>query len=215
MKVSMKVLVGALGGVVAGVGLAATISGSMAVGILDFWFTDEKLYRVKLIPQGANGGTLLAQLDKGKKCSGNFEGCMKFPEDKVGLIKFYLPGSKKKDRQCPEPDDLGPESQIKVITEIKLTTTEDGNFADGSKGDFNVAPDPWLKLDAFPNVKADGVIYTADTTTGRSHVWLTNDNSHDAELGPRTFWYQVTVTKCSDPTVKWTTDPRGVNTGLN
>jgi hypothetical protein len=210
MKVRAKVFAGALAGVVAGVGLAAAISGSMAAGILDFWFTDEKLYRVKLVPQGASGGTLLAQLDKGKKCSGDFEGCMKFPEDKVGLIKFYLPGSKKENRQCPGPGGAG-----KVITEIKLTTTEDGGVADGSKGDFTAAPDPWLKLDAFPNVQADGVVYSADTTTGQSHVWLTNSNSNDAALGSKVFWYQVTVTKCSDPTVKWTTDPRGVNTGLN
>lgn len=211
MKVSMKVMVGALGGVVAGVGLAAALSGSMAAGIFDFWFSDEKIYRVKLNPigNGSGGGTLQAKLEKGKKCSGNFEGCMQFPEDKVGLIHFYLPGSKKENRQCP-----GPGNQGKVITEIRLTTTPHGGDADSNKGDFTVAPAPWLKLDAFPNVAANGVVYTADTTTGRSQVWLTNANSNDAEAGPKTFWYQVKVTKCSDVTQYWTTDPRGDNTGL-
>jgi hypothetical protein len=202
----MKVMVGALGGVVAGAGLAAALSGSMAAGLLDFWFSDEKIYRVQLDPKGSSG-KLKVKLKKGKECKGEFDGCMRFPEDRVGLINFYIKdkGPKKEDRQCPGAEY--------VITEIKLSTTPKGGDADGNKGDFTVAPAPWLKTDAFPGVETNGVIYTANATTGRSRVWLTNDNSNKADDGTKTFWYQVTVTKCSDGTTL-TTDPRGDNTGL-
>lgn len=202
----MDVKVKVVGAFVAG---AAAIFLAGGVGIVEanFLFTKEKLYKVQLTPQGENGGTLRAQLKKGKKCSQNFEGCMKFAEDKVGLIRFYLPGSKKQERECP--------GARKVITKIELSTTPDAAFPEGDKGDFAGGVDPWLKQDAFPLVdQATGVIYDETTATGKSRVWLVNQNSHDSSLGTRPFWYQVTVTSCNG-TQKWVTDPRGENTGLN
>jgi len=204
MKMNMYVKVA--GGFVAGAAAIYLAGGVGLLGASSFWFSKEKLYTVKLIPQGVSG-TLGVKLEKGKKCSKGFEGCMAFAEDKVGLIRFYLPGSKKVERMCPGAG--------KVITRIELSTTEDGAVDDGEKGDFAGGVDPWLKQYAFPAVnQADGVIYDADIATGLSRVHLTNLNSHDAATGIETFWYQVTVTNCTDATKKWVTDPRGDNTGL-
>jgi len=212
MTVRTKVLAGTLAGVVVSFGSMAAISATVGAGIFGFLFTDEKIYRVELDPKGSSGN-LKVKLKKGKECKGKFDGCMQFAEDSVGLINFYIKdqGPKKDERQCDEDDDE--DGAEYVITEIKLSTTPKEGDADSNKGNFTIAPAPWLKAEAFPSVDANGVIYTANATTGRSRVWLTNDNSNNADDGPKIFWYQVTVTKCSDGTTL-TTDPRGVNTGL-
>jgi len=165
--------------------------------------SQSKFFAVKLVPQGNAPGELRA-INNGKNCVNNWhEGCMLFEEDKIGLIKFYLPGSFNKVKDCDKAQS--------VITQVKLTTT-----GTDSKGDFTVFPlDDWIKNDAFPGVDVnDGIIYQETKDVARTQVWLVNMNSHPASEGHKQFWYEVTATDCASGET-WVTDPRGENTGMN
>jgi len=204
--------------VVAGFGIAASVltAGGLGVGILGFlgWSDQLAIYQVLLTPQGGSG-TLGVVREKGKSCDSGRNphgGCMMFEEDKIGLIQFYLPGSKKKIKSCDNAN--------RVITKIALTTHGEGGGSDQTKGNF-AGPFPldgWLKNNAFPDVDLNtGIVYqAASLDDAKTQVWLTNWNSHDFDGGEKQFWYQVTVSDCekTGSTFKtWVTDPRVDNQG--
>ena len=165
-------------------------------------------YPVKLIPDNKSDVLLVEVEDSSKKCNrDNHPGCMLFEEDHVGVVKFYLSGSKYKTKSC--------KNSKKVITKIELTT-----MGTGDKGVFNdglgwVQPDKWLKENAFPSVDlTTGIAYEAKKLDqARSLVLLSNMNNHDASKGSRTFWYRVTVSACDGGEGPWVSDPRGDNKG--
>ncbi len=165
-------------------------------------------YPVKLIPDNKSDVLLVEVEDSSKKCNrDNHPGCMLFEEDHVGVVKFYLGGSKYKTKSC--------KNSKKVITKIELTT-----MGTGDKGVFNdglgwVQPDKWLKENAFPSVDlTTGIAYEAKKLDqARSLVLLSNMNNHDASKGSRTFWYRVTVSACDGGEGPWVSDPRGDNKG--
>ena len=111
-------------------------------------------YPIELTPDNS-GYTMEAEVkDNALKCKpNNNKGCVDFKENTVGFIKFYLPGSKWKNKRCKQNSN-----DMEVITKIELTTN-----GSGDKGVFNEdLPDPpllaeWIKIDAFPGV---------DLTTG-------------------------------------------------
>jgi len=161
-----------------------------------------KSFSIKLVPQGNSGVLQVHTANKG--CVNNpHNGCIRFAKDTVGLVQFYLPGSRKTSKTC---DDKGVKA---VITGIQLTTT-----GSGEKGDFSVLPDPWLKNEAILALDlADGYAYEADKTVATTQVWLLNANFNDAADGVKTFWYRVTAESCSDAKGTWVTDPRMENDG--
>jgi len=165
-----------------------------------------EFYAIELVPQGQSG-TL--KVNKANQCKKNpHEGCLLFEEDKVGLIKFYLPGSKYKVENCTKAKA--------VITRIELTTTVKSGSTNDEKGDFSVPLDDWIKDYAFPAVDtATGVVYDADVSYARTQAWLVNMNSHNAKDGDKEFWYRVTATDCDNHELTWVTDPRGDNKGSN
>jgi hypothetical protein len=136
------------------------------------------------------------------------KGCLLFEEDKTGVIKFYLSGSRINAKRCPKAEA--------VITKIELSTTAEGSVTDGSKGDFSPPLAAWIKNYAFADVDLyTGVVYEASVNVARSQAWLINLNSHDASEGEKEFWYRVTATACGDSPTTWVTDPRGNNEGMN
>jgi hypothetical protein len=167
-------------------------------------------YPVKLIPDNKSDVLLVEVEDSSKKCKkDNHAGCMLFEEDHVGVVKFYLGGSKFDTKSC--------KNSKKVITKIELTTT-----GAGDKGVFNgeagwTQPADWVKVNAFPSVDlASGIAYEAtNLDQARSLVFLSNMNNHDASKGTRTFWYRVTVSACDGGEGPWVSDPRGDNKGKN
>jgi hypothetical protein len=200
MKLMTKVLVlGGAGIIAVGVG----VFGSMLLG---FAGTQVKSYSVKLVPQGASG-TL--KVDKSNKCNtGKHKGCLLFKQDRLGLIKFYLPGSKYEMKNCINAN--------KVITMIELTAKGQGTDPEATKGDFDrTLPLPsWIKVNAFTGVDLDtGIVYTVNKDQAFTQALLVNLNNHDEETGERHFWYRVTVTDCNTPVNTWITDPRGDNEG--
>ena len=167
-----------------------------------------KAFSIKLVPQGNSGVLKVDTANKG--CLNNpHNGCMRFAKDTVGLVQFYLPGSKQTSKTC----DSGAKE---VITGIQLTTTELATSSGGDKGDFTVLPEQWLKDDAFLALDlSNGYAYEADVNNGTTQVWLLNANFNDAADGVKTFWYQVTAEACpgSNKDGPWVTDPRGENRG--
>jgi hypothetical protein len=137
-------------------------------------------------------------------CQNNpHNGCIRFKRNTVGLMKFYLPGSKKTAKSC----STGAQN---VITQIQIATT-----GAGEKGDFSDLPlKPWAKSEAFPLVELNtGLAYSkANVNDGSTQVWLLNTNANNPGSS-RTFWYRVTARNCSGTPVKWTSDPRGENEG--
>jgi len=186
--------------------IAVAIGWFAAISLMDTSLNDlVNKYSVKLVPQGTSG-TLKVDSPNGSCKKGNHTGCLLFEEGKIGLIRFYLPGSKKTVKTCDNAD--------RVITEIKLTTTPEGGAADAEKGVFAGNLPPWIKDNAFKQVdRLSGVIYAANKDTGETQVMLTNLNSHDKASGEKQFWYEVTVTDCTAPENTWVTDPRGDNLG--
>ena len=147
-------------------------------------------------------------VDKSNKCNnGPHNGCLLFEETKIGVIKFYLTGSKNKVRTC---DDNNVDA---VITSIHLTTKGVNDSPDDEKGDYNATLDPWLEEFAFPGVKPDGEVYLADVEDARTQAWIVNMNSHLSEDGLKRFWYKVTATDCGDKKITYVTDPRADNEG--
>jgi hypothetical protein len=137
-----------------------------------------------------------------------------FEEDKVGVIKFYLPGNKYKIEKCPKAKH--------VITKVELTTTIDDTKPNDQKGKFT-GPFPlenWIRDDAFSDIDLDtGIVYQpASLDYARTQAWLVNMNSHEPP-GLKQFWYKVTATACAKNDEgthdTWVTDPRGDNEGHN
>lgn len=193
---------------------ALTFGTAGIVAVAAGWFfhvyktTDNQsiTYSVELKPR--NDGTL--EVKKDNQCTKKpHKGCLLFEEDKIGVIKFYLTGSRIKSGKCPKADA--------VITKVELTATVDSSIADEAKGDFTVFPiDPWLKNDAFADVDLDdGIVYEAAASIARTQAWIVNLNSHDADDGEKQFWYKVTATACGDSPRTWVIDPRGDNKGSN
>jgi len=168
----------------------------------------QEAYEVVLVPdpQGAAGQI---GINRGYGCTNNpHDGCMLFPVDTSGQITFTLLGPQK-NTIC---NDLRNTSARRVITSIVLSTDQDKTKPHAGK--YGHPVDPWLKQYAFASVtKSNGEIYKADVSDGRTSVTLTNDNKHPTTDGPKSFWYQVTVTDCNDSTKHWTFDPRGDNEG--
>jgi hypothetical protein len=165
-------------------------------------------YLVELKP--VDNGVL--EVKHENKCgSKGHKGCLVFEEDKVGLIKFYLPGFKYKVRNCKNTDT--------VITKIELTTTPMEGQELEDKGVFDGDLPDWIKDKAFPDVNTEtGVVYEASLDDALTQVWLINMNSHDFDDGLKRFWYKVTATACEDDDgdgvhETWVTDPRGENEG--
>ena len=171
---------------------------------------DSVTYSVKLVPD--KDSSVLKVVAPYACNKGKHYGCMLFEQDKVGVIYFYLGGSRYKTRMCG--DKSNPKQ---VITKIELTATGEGDNDLASKGDFNLPLDLIdLQRDAFPKVKlADGIIYSATKDTGKTRVRLINSNGNAAEDGVMPFWYRVTATDCEDSTLTWIADPRGDNEGIN
>ena len=190
-----------------GGGIVGLLAVGYLAGFFDF-FSQVKFYSVKLVPQGISG---LLKVEKNNKCNkGPHQGCLLFEEDRLGLIRFYLPGSKKMIKKCPQANQ--------VITKIELTTLGVGGSDEADKGVFT-GPFPlanWLKDDAFPNVDLDtGIVYEAALADAGTQAWLINLNSHATSAGVFSFWYRVTATDCAIPANEWVTDPRGDNEGIN
>jgi hypothetical protein len=160
-----------------------------------------QVFPVRLVPQG--GGVLKVDTPN-QGCVNNLHnGCIRFDENTVGLMKFYLRGSKKKVETCST-------GARNVITAIQISVT-----GSGEKGDFSVLPLPeWIQLEAFPLLdRSTGLVYDKAVDDGASQVWMLNANANDAALGAREFWYRVTAKSCASPTQTWTSDPRGENEG--
>ena len=169
-----------------------------------------KVFPVKMTPQGGSGVLRVDSNNNGCKAN-KHKGCLRFPENTVGLIKFYLPGSAKRAKTCN-----GQSKAKAVITKIEISVTPD--LGDPNKGNFDPANLPlpeWVEAEAFPLVVLDeGHVYKKDVNTGSSQVWVLNTNTNDPAGGPRVFWYRVTAESCkASPPGPWTTDPRGENDG--
>lgn len=208
MSILQKVL--AFGGL-GGAGIAA---GVFLVTFLGFSGGQLQTYSVKLEPDGVNGGTL--EVVKSNKCNQGkeYKGCLRFKEDKAGLVRFYLPGSKYNFKKCKV--NGGPSE---VITKIELTATGIAKGADADTGVFappmNNPAQQWLKNEAFPSLDmTTGILYEATLANAGTQAWMLNMNSNPAGI-VKSFWYKVTATKCGDPATTWVTDPRGDNEGHN
>lgn len=202
MKFKTKALVaGGAGILVLGVGV-------FTPAFLGFGSVDVQDYSVKLVPQGTNG---VLKVDKSNKCKkGKHEGCLLFEVDEIGLIKFYLPGSKNQIKNCTNAN--------KVITKIEITTKGIGDDPEAVKGDYDrTNPLPlWVKTDAFTNVnRTNGIVYLATKDNAFTQALLVNLNSHNEADGERHFWYRVTATDCETPANQWVSDPRGDNEGTH
>jgi len=201
--------------------MGVSVVTAIVVGALGGYLLTQKpgsqlgIYPVKLTPCNENKPgckdeyELLVEIeDNGKKCKDKqHNGCMLFEQDEVGLVKFYLDGSKHKTKSCKNAQE--------VITKIELATAGTDN-----KGDFDADLDDWISEYAFSGVQDDGVVYEElPLGLARSQVFLVNKNSHDIEDGTKQFWYRVTVTACpknDDPVDgPWVSDPRGDNKGTN
>jgi hypothetical protein len=161
---------------------------------------------------GTPGNIIIISDNNGcKKGAGVRKGCVHFAQDEVGTLTFTLQGA-------PGPKSCGPGAP-NVITRIRLTDTDASNGTSPSeKGDFTSSyPLPEeIRDEAFPELTiADGVVYEASSLEfGLNEITISNINGHDASLGTVNFWYEVTVSRCSDGAV-WATDPRGENEGMN
>lgn len=207
---------------VGGIAILGILIGVFGVNVFTASGSQTKLYGVKLTPDGNSGDLKVKLSTNTKKCNKKVhDGCMLFETDKVGQIKFYVPGSAFEMRKC---SGTTPKAK-NVITKIELAVVEkeaDEDYVpDGSKGDFNKTPlADWIKYDAFSAVNlANGIVYEAPWDKAATQVFLENLNSHNAELGVLPFWYRVTVTACNDEDgdgvhETWVTDPRGDNEGL-
>ena len=161
-----------------------------------------KNYGIKLVPLGTSGELKVDSASNG--CKANVHnGCMFFPENTVGLIKFFLPQGRNSAKTCAD-------GVRNVITKIQLTAS--GN---ASKGDYTVFPLPdWVKDEAFSSVDLNtGIVYSKPVGEAANQVWLLNANANDPKNGDKTFWYRVTATDCTNPANTWVTDPRGRNGG--
>lgn len=145
--------------------------------------------------------------------AGAKKGCVRFAQDELGTLTFKLHGA-------PGPKSCGAPGAPNVITKIRLTDTDAGGGAvPSAKGDFTAGRYPLpiaLKDEGFPELTiANGVVYKATALEfGLNEITISNINGHDASLGTVNFWYEVTVSRCSDGAV-WATDPRGENEGMN
>jgi hypothetical protein len=191
--------------------LGIGLLGAVIVGAAGYFFVapmatgnQVDTYPVRLTQKGDTGLEVSVRDNKQKCETSDNKGCMQFPEDKIGLIKFYLDGSKFKNKGCDKDKE--------VITKIELTTT-----GIDDKGTFGNPLDPWIRNDAFPGVNLlTGIVYEALPANGRTQVFLANMNSNDASDDPKIFWYRVTVSACPEESGgPWVTDPRGVNKGTN
>jgi len=194
--------------VVGGAGILAVGLGVFVPSIFGFSSVDVKDYSVKLVPQGTSG---VLKVDKDNKCKkGKHKGCLLFEVDEIGLIKFYLPGSKDKIKNCSNAN--------KVITKVEITTTGMGGDSEAEKGDYDrTNPLPvWAKTEAFTNVNRNtGIVYHATKDNAFTQVLLVNLNSSNEADGEKHFWYRVTATDCETPANTWVSDPRGDNEGTH
>lgn len=168
-----------------------------------------KEFPVMFVTQGPSG-VLKPDTPNNGCTAGPHNGCLRFANNTIGLLKFYLPGGQNKAKTC--------EDKVKaVITRVELATS-----GSGQKGDFDATPlDAWIKDEAFPLVSlTDGIVYERALDSATNQVWLLNTNANDPADGTRTFWYKVTAQACDDlengpedPAHIWETDPRGENTG--
>jgi hypothetical protein len=209
----MKPMTSALA--IGGIGILGALVGVFGTNVVAALGAQTKHYGIKLVPIGGAGGKL--KVDKANQCANDkHEGCLVFETNKVGQIKFYLPGSQYEMKKC----DGTKKRAGKVITKVELA--DESLDDDPTKGDFGgpFPLDNWLKYDAFPAVDLDdGIVYEAPWNKAATQVFLENLNSHKAGDGIKSFWYRVTVTDCDEydegMRYTWVTDPRGDNKGLN
>ena len=188
-------------------GLLLSLVASQAFGVV-------RDYEILLTPQGQSG-TLRINLAFGGSCwLPVHNGCVGFDIDTVGVMSLRVAGNPN-GLTCTHPDP----SKVahRVITKIELTDVPLGGSPTSAKGDFSGGlADTWLKTFAFPSVnQSTGVLYDVPVNEGLARMAVVNLNSHPEVWGTKPFWYKVTVTRCSDPTDTWETDPRGDNKGTN
>jgi hypothetical protein len=145
----------------------------------------------------------------------NGNGCVRFKANENGTIIFALNGQAHA-KTCAD-------SAVRVISEIKLTTTDATPGPQPSdKGDFT-SPTSYplaakYQTYGFPNLKiATGEVFPGiSAETAKNRVVITNLNTTNLPGPPpgRNIWYQVTVKRCSD-NLYWVTDPRFENDGMN
>jgi len=189
-------------------GLLLTLVASQALGAV-------MNYKMLLTPQ-VGTGTLNVNMAFGGNCWTNTHaGCMGFDVGTVGAIFFRVVGNPHA-MSCISEDNPD-QKALYVITKIELTDVPLKGSPNNSKGDFSGGlADTWLKTFAFPAVdQSTGVLYDVPVNNGLAQMTVVNLNSHPKEWGTKPFWYKVTVTRCSDPTVTWETDPRGDNNGID
>lgn len=202
---------------IGGIGLLGAIVGYFGSNTIANLGAQTKHYGIQLVPQG--NGEL--KVDNNNQCANDrnpHEGCLLFETNKVGQIKFYLPGSKFEMKKCAGTE----KTANNVITKVELTTAGENGNSDDVKGNYTTAfpLDDWIKYDAFPAVNLNnGVVFEAPVDKAASQVFMENLNSHKASDGIKSFWYRITVTACDDPDgdnvhETWVSDPRGDNRGL-
>jgi hypothetical protein len=121
-------------------------------------------YSVQLNPVGnpapniAGNLRVLTPTDRCPDSRNPHDGCMVFKKNKIGLITFHLPGSKKMNSTCASP------GTNRVITSVELSTRGEGGIPTASKGDFGAAglvDIATLRNDAFRNLNtSNGEVYT-------------------------------------------------------
>jgi len=201
----MKLMTGVL--LVAGTGVIAFAAGWFGAGLsVDTGLENQVvLYSVQLTPH-ASSGKLSIESPAGKCEKGNHAGCLVFEEDKIGVIRLFLPGSEKTVKTCQDASN--------VITRIELTTTGEGGDQNAENGVFAGNLPIWIKVNAFKKVsRVSGIVYDTTLDQAVTRVTLINLNANDMNNGVKNFWYRVTVTSCQNPADSWLTDSRGDNMG--
>ena len=171
----------------------------------------------------ANKGEVAVKSNN-KNCNkgqGQKKGCIRFPENSIGLIKFYI-GNKNHSNTCSDPNTKWVISRVELSDQgyLVVDKTDSSKTTVSDKGifeDSNLPLDQWLK-DSFPQLdKATGYLYDAPTPLqGVTQVTSLNLNNNLPADGVKDIWYRVSVTRCgSDPAdvETLTSDPRFENDG--
>jgi len=177
-------------------------------------------YAVKFVAKQNEGELSVFSGNKGcNKGQGNKKGCINFPEDSIGLIKFYM-GPEKQIRTCSDPSTKWVISKVELSDHgYRVVDETDSNKTKVSdKGIFETSHLPHQKYleDIFPQYdQSTGFLYVAPTPLeGVSQVTILNLNNNDNADGVKDIWYRVSAAKCgSDPVEVLISDPRLENEG--
>ena len=172
------------------------------------------------IPIGPGEIEILPPNQGCERGSVNGNGCVRFKANENGTIIFALNGQAPVNVCKP-----GPGGAVRVISEIKLTTTDlTPGPKPSDKGDFTSSSYPLdvkYQTYGFPNlIIATGEVFPGmSAETAKTRVVITNLNTTNLPGPPpgRSIWYQVTVKGCVETPEPeyWRTDPRFENDGMN